>query len=103
MFNRKWKPSKTRAKQFAKQMQEIDIFCRQHNISASRSGDSYYFSLNDTNYRVSNHSIQSSPYHKEKEPDVVHIHASKTRIIDIYNDLAAGYILDGHGRRKTNA
>lgn len=25
---------------------------------------------------------------------------SKTRIIEIYNDLKAGYDLDGHGNRK---
>lgn len=31
--------------------------------------------------------------------DTVYITASKTRIIDIYNDLAAGYELDKRGNR----
>lgn len=30
----------------------------------------------------------------------VYIHAGKTRIIEIYNDLKAGYQLDGRGNRK---
>ena len=28
------------------------------------------------------------------------IHAGKARIMEIYNDLAAGYELDGRGNRK---
>ena len=40
-------------------------------------------------------------YHPEgREADVVYIHASKTRIMEIYNDLKAGHKLDGKGRRK---
>lgn len=37
-------------------------------------------------------------YHEtERKDDTVYIHAGKTRIIDIYNDLKAGYKLDGKG------
>lgn len=39
-------------------------------------------------------------YHDpEREADVIEILAGKTRIIDIYNDLVAGYDLDYRGRR----
>jgi len=39
-------------------------------------------------------------YHDpELEEDVIDILAGKTRIIDIYNDLVAGYDLDYRGRR----
>lgn len=114
-YNRKWKPSKSAAKEFAQKMSEIDQFCKEHNISASRSNDSYYFTIDGQNYRVSNHSIEASnnkAYHEvygkirdkyhpdEREEDVIYIHASKTRIIDIYSDLLNGYTLDGRGNRK---
>lgn len=39
-------------------------------------------------------------YHETKRKDnTVYIHAGKTRIIEIYNDLKAGYKLDGKGYR----
>jgi hypothetical protein len=101
MYSRKWKPSQSEAREFAQKMKEIDAFCEQNGISASRTQDSYYFTVNEVKYRVSNHSIRSSTYHEDNEPDVVHIHASKTRIMEIYNDLMAGYELDGHGKRKS--
>lgn len=65
--------------------------------------------------REKNHSIETSnahaydwlgnqvrkKYHEnERNKETVYIHASKTRIIDIYNDLADGYELDGRGNRK---
>ena len=112
---RKWRPSRAAAREFAAKMTEIENFCADHGIVQSRSGDSYYFRLNGTEYRVSNHSIESSnaaairdgvqireKYHPDGRKDnTVYIHAGKTRIIDIYNDLAAGYELDGRGNRKT--
>lgn len=101
MYSRKWKPSQSEAREFAQKMKEIDAFCEQNGISASRTQDSYYFTVNEVKYRVSNHSIRSSTYHEDNEPDVVHIHASKTRIMEIYNDLMTGYELDGHGKRKS--
>ena len=111
----KWRPSKTVKREFAEKMEEIEKFCKEHGISASASKDSYYFVLNGKNYRVSNHSIETSnahaydwlgnqvrkKYHEnERNKETVYIHASKTRIIDIYNDLADGYELDGRGNRK---
>jgi hypothetical protein len=115
MYGRKWRPSKTAKREFAQKMEEIDNFCREHNIRSSLSNDSYYFTINGQEYRVSNHSIESSnkgaydqlgnkireEYHPEgREEGVIYIHASKTRIIEIYNDLANGYKLDGKGIRK---
>ena len=113
---RKWKPSKTAAKEFAQKMGEIENFCKEHNIHASRNSDSYYFAINGKKYRVSNHSIEASNsaafdtitgqrkrefYHEGgRKDDVIYIHASKTRLVEIYNDLAAGYELDGRGNRK---
>ena len=111
----RWKPSKSAAIEFAQKMGEIDAFCNENGISASRSNDSYYFTLNGKNYRVSNHSIEASnakaydwkgeqireKYHDDvRDDETVYIHASKTRIIEIYNDLKNGYELDGRGYRR---
>ena len=99
-YKRRWTPSKTAKREFAQQMDKIDEFCKVHGISKSYSSDSYYFTLNGIEYRVSNHSVESSPYHCGRIRGVQYIHASKTRIIDIYNDLLQGYALDGHGCRR---
>ena len=112
----KWKPSKSAKADFAKKMKEIEDFCKENHIVSSVSNDSYYFEVNGTKYRVSNHTIEASnrgaydemtgeqkraKYHADgREEDTVYIHASKTRIIDIYNDIVTGYELDGKGNRK---
>ena len=111
-YFRKWAPSKTAAREFAQKMREIDEFCAANDIVASTSNDSYYFELNGKRYRVSNHTIESSnrrafnadgeqvreKYHADsRSEDVIYIHASKTRIIEIYEKLRAGYALDGRG------
>lgn len=115
MYHRRWKPSKARAREFAEEMQEISDFCNENGIERSVGSDSYYFTIDGQKYRVSNHSIEASnahaynwmgeqvrpKYHEdERDRDTRYIHASKTRIIQIYNDLAAGYELDGRGNRK---
>ena len=103
------------AREFAAKMQEIEAFCAEHGIQQSRRGDSYYFAINGQAYRVSNHSIEASNaaafddltgeqlrdvYHPAgREQDTVYIHAGKTRIIDIYNDIRAGRQLDRRGNR----
>ena len=100
----RWKPSKAAAREFAAQMQEITDFCAAHGIERSRAGDSYYFSVAGQKYRVSNHSVESSraEYHPNgREEDTIYIHSGKTRIMDVYNDLCAGYQLDGRGRRRS--
>lgn len=109
-----WKPSKTARREFAQKMQDIDDFCRENNISQSRSSDSYYFTINGQKYRVSNHTVDASNRHaydwlgnkvrdeyhsKGEEDDTIYITAGKTRLIDIYNDLKAGYKLDRRGNR----
>ena len=117
-YYRKWKPGKTAAREFAETMSNIDNFCRENGISASRSNDSYYFTINGVNYRVSNHTIAASDrgmyehdpitglvtgkrresYHDpDDEKNLVCITASKTRIIEIYNNLKAGKKLDKRG------
>ena len=111
----KWKPSKSAAREFAKKMSEIDEFCRENGISQSRTSDSYYFEIDGQNYRVSNHSVEASnasaydwtgeqireKYHaNERDGKVVYIHASKTRIIEIYENLKAGKTLDSFGNVK---
>lgn len=116
MAYRKWKPSKTSVREFAQTMKEIEDFCYENGIQQSWKGDSYYFTVNGTEYRVSNHSVEASNkaaysdlgqtrdlYHPNgREKDVIYIHASKTRIREIYKDIVAGYKLDGHGNRKEN-
>ncbi len=101
-YGRKWKPSKTKAREFAQTMNEIDEFCIANGITQSRTSDSYYFFINGQEYRVSNHSVESSKkeYHPNgREKEVIYIHASKTRIMDIYKDLSNGYKLNGKGQR----
>ncbi len=114
-FKYKWKPSKTAIREFKKKMNEIEEFCNNNGIDYSASKDSYYFMIDDKHYRVSNHSVENSNkrafnqygeqvrglYHPfGRSEDITYIHASKTRIIEIYNDLKNGYELDGRGYRK---
>ena len=113
-FARKWKPSKAAAKEYAAKMDEISAFCADHGIDRSSAGDSYYFTVNGQKYRVSNHTVEASnaaaknwlgeehrpEYHPGgRKEDTVYIHAGKTRIMEIYADLCAGYELDGRGNR----
>lgn len=115
MYRKKFKPSKIAKREFAKKMDEIRKFCDDNLISYSNSMDSFYFTIKGKHYRVSNHTIESSNagafdnlgqqirelYHETKRNDeVTYIHASKIRIIEIYNDLVAGYELNGKGYRK---
>lgn len=110
-----WKPNATAKREFACKMQEIENFCKMKGIEHSKSNDSYYFAINGQKYRVSNHSIESSnnrayndlneqiraKYHNDtRDEDTIYIHASKTRIIEIYNLLKQGYILNGKGHIK---
>lgn len=112
MYRNKWKPSKKAAREFKDKMDEIQDFCIENGIDMSSTGDSYYFTINDQAYRVSNHSIEASNakaynywgkkirdcYHDAKrDPDIIYIHASKTRIIKIYSDLKTGKKLNGRG------
>ena len=112
---RKFKPSKSAKREFAKKMDEVKEFCDSNNISYSNSMDSFYFTINGDHYRVSNHSVEKSNagaydrkgekvrelYHKNgRESDTIYIHASKTRIKEIYLDLQQGYELNGRGYRK---
>ena len=110
----RWKPSKTARAEFGEKMREISAFCAAHDIIQSKSGDSYYFELSGIEYRVSNHTVTASNrgaydadgvqvrdlYHPDGEkPEAVYITAGKLRIMDIYNDLAAGKKLDRRGNR----
>ena len=114
MGYRKWKPSKTAAREFASTMEKIKSFCNENGIDYSKTLDSYYFRLDGVDYRVSNHTIELSNYKsydefgnkvREKyhpngrEENTVYITAGKTRIVEIYNDLKAGYKLDKRGYR----
>lgn len=111
----KWKASKAAAAEYGAKMREIEQFCQDHGISSSLSNDSYYFTLNGKNYRVSNHTVAASnrgayndlgeqlreEYHPGGEAEMICITAGKTRIMDIYNDLVEGYKLDRRGNRIT--
>lgn len=114
-YKRKWKPSKAKIKEFKNQMTEIEQFCIDNGIISSKTNDSYYFTLNGKNYRVSNHTIEQSnkkaynefgqqireEYHKDgRQENTIYITASKTRIIEIYNNLKNGYELDKRGYIK---
>ena len=113
MSYRKWKPSKAAVAEFKKNMDELEDFLLAHmDISASASRDSFYFTHAGTKYRISNHSIEASnskaynyigeqvreKYHADqREQDTRYIHASKTRLIEIYNRIMSGIEVDGHG------
>lgn len=111
---RKYSPSKAKKREFAETMDSIRDFCDKNDIRYSRSMDSYYFTIGGKEYRVSNHSVESSnghatdefgnelreKYHPDgREDGVIYIHAGKTRIKEIFLDLQNGFILDGRGRR----
>lgn len=111
---RRWRPSKTAAKEFAETMREIETFCNVKGIQQSARGDSYYFTIGGQKYRVSNHTVAASNagarnefgekvrevYHEGGEQaDTIYITAGKTRIREIYSDLEKGYKLDRRGNR----
>lgn len=115
MFGSKWTPNNKEREEFKNKMNEIEKFLDEHrDISASVSRDSFYFVINETCYRVSNHSIEASnkraydrntgeqireKYHDdERDKETRYIHASKTRIIDIYNAIASGKKVNGRGQ-----
>lgn len=119
MSYRKYQPSKAKKGEFKRKMKEIETFCKENNIRHSMSYDSYYFEINEQQYRVSNHAVESrigkvidydelmQPIREKmydfeitRDKEVIYIHASKIRIIEIYNDLKAGYQLNGRGNRK---
>lgn len=113
----RWKPSKSKAREFAQKMEEISEYCLEHGIGSSRSMDSFYFSIGGQDYRVSNHTIAQSnrnayrngeqireKYHEDEErEDTVYITASKTRLIEIHQALLAGKKLDRRGRELREA
>lgn len=111
----KYTPSRAKAREYAQEMDDIRKFCDAHGIAYSRTMDSYYFSVNGKSYRVSNHSVESSNAHAYawngeqirqqyhaggRDENTIYIHAGKTRIKEIYEDLCAGHTLDGRGNRK---
>lgn len=117
-YRYRWKPSQEKRRIFAERMRAIEEFIELKGIDASRSKDSYYFEIRGEAYRVSNHSVEASnaraydrdgnrvraEYHPGGRIKGVHyIFASKTRLIEIYNDLEAGWVLDGNGRRVRKA
>ena len=110
-YKNNWKPSKTAAREFAQEMDRLQAFCDNKGISYSSSMDSYYFSHNGTDYRVSNHAVTNRfnwhyngvewvKVYKDtahKDDTTYYIHASKTRIEEIYNRITSGQPVDGRG------
>ena len=111
----RYKPTRKEVEEFKNKMNEVEEFLDKHpNVSASLSRDSFYFELNGQHYRVSNHSIEASnaraydkwtheqireKYHDDnRDKDTFYIHASKTRIIEIYNAIASGMKVNGRGQ-----
>ncbi|NCD04403.1 MAG: hypothetical protein EOM00_15765 [Clostridia bacterium] len=106
--------SRTKAREYAQEMERIESFCTENGINASRSLDSFYFSINGVKFRVSNHTIEASDrgmrdsltgeklrdsYHNH-EDDFVCITAGKTRIAEIYTALKNGKELTKRGYVK---
>lgn len=112
-----FKFSKSDKKEYAIKIKEIKEFCDKNFIFYSKNMDSFYFEIAGKQIRVSNHTIKASDkgefwenpqtfelekvrdsYHKGKKYNF-EITASKLRIIEIYNDLKAGYKLNKRGYR----
>lgn len=107
-MKRRWHPSKTAKCEFAMKMNEIDEYCERNGISRSLSSDSYYFTHDGVEYRVSNHAVEGSydrygnSYHgdsKEYREKVFCIHAGKTRLIDIHKLITSGAVIDHRGNK----
>lgn len=113
-FSYKWKPSNSAKKEYAIMMSNVEKFCEENHITMSNS-NSFYFTLNGLKYRVSSHSVEASNktaydelgryvhpiYHEGgRREDTVYINAGPKRLIEIYNDLKDGWLLDGNGHRK---
>lgn len=105
VIRKNYRPNK--AEEFAQMMSEMNDFCRKNHIDFSSSSDSYYFTLYNQKYRVSNHSVEASNrnsgglWHSEgRKEDTIYIHASKARIKEIYNNIKDGCVLDGRGDVK---
>lgn len=90
-YKRKYNLSKTKIKEYKEKMKEIEEFCKENNIKPYCNYDYYEFELNGINFTVQNF---ATPTSTENE---VYIYASKTRIIEIYNNLKAGKKLDHRG------
>ena len=108
-MSRKWKPSKAKAREFVTKMNEIDDYCTKNGISQSSSSDSYYFSHNGIDYRISNHAVEKSvssggwKYHGNSEEyrrNTFCIHAGKTRLIEIHKRILSGVAVDHRGNAK---
>ena len=114
----KWKPSRAKAREYVEKLDEVQAFCDEHAIRYSGTMDSYYFSINGQQYRVSNHTVAASnskayrldemtgemvkvreKYHNP-EDDVICITAGKTRLIEVYNNILTGKKLDKRGKIK---
>lgn len=91
MANKEWKPNEEDKIKFAKKIEEIKIFCKENKILPTKNFDSYYFTVNNNDYVVSN---KSKDYYKGK---AIYINASKLRIKQIYSDLQAGLKLNSKG------
>lgn len=106
--------SRSQKRDYAIKMAEIEKFCEENHITSSNS-KSFYFTLNGQKYRVSSHTVEASNksaydelgryvhpiYHEGgRREDTVYINAGALRLIEIYNDLKDGWLLDGNGHRK---
>jgi len=103
-----------------KEYKKLKEFCKKNNISYSSSVRSFYFTLFNQRYRISNHSIKESNqgrelkaqrqslmygkdikprlYHKGNE-DIIDITAERSRVFQIYKDIKEGYEVDERGNR----
>lgn len=108
-YSRPFRLSKKRIREYIEQMNHIKEFCEINGIARTSDSDGYYFVVNGQPYRVGNslyakeafvYDPVSGKHIETDDTNTIYFYASKTRIIDIYNDIIAGYELDGHGRRK---
>lgn len=85
-------------KNYVEYTKRIVLFCKLNGITYSTSLDSFYFSLNGKDYRISNHSLEDSikfshgRYHtnKEQNKNLICIQADKSQLFKIYNKLKEG-------------
>lgn len=105
-YRKKWKPSKSAAREFAQTMDTVQSYCDQNGIGYSSKMDSFYFTYEGQKYRISNHSVEASnqgrrnagleEFHGSRD-EYVNIFASKTRLVEIHQRIVAGLKVNGRG------
>lgn len=93
------KSPRTQIKSFLDTIDEIDNFCVENSIKTNKSRDNYFFNIGEQKYHISDRPVEINDIDGIQE-STIHIIAGKTRLINIYNNLKDGILLDSRGFPK---